>query len=169
MDIETFWRIIDATRRGVSDCEDQAQRLVDRLAKLQPTEIIAFDKHFHRFLNEAYRHDLSAVAFIVNGGMCSDDGFQYFRCWLIGQGRSYFEAALADAEKASRRVSPGDDAECESLLYAAARAYEQVTGAEDLPPYKLRHPVSPRGKSWEESELPRLYPKLAKKYGFSAD
>ncbi len=40
---------------------------------------------------------------VVNGG-CSDDGFEYFRGWLIGQGGAYFEAALKDPERAADNV-----------------------------------------------------------------
>ena len=76
------------------------------------------------------------------------------------------EAALADPQKAARRVEPGDDAEFEELLYCASSAYAQVTGGKEMPP---RPPVEPRereptGQRWEEDNLETLYPKLWKKF-----
>jgi hypothetical protein len=47
---------------------------------------VSFERHFTQRLADAYRWDLWGLAYQLNGG-CSDDGFVYFRCWLLGQGR----------------------------------------------------------------------------------
>ena len=39
-------------------------------------------------LAEAYRWDIWAIAFIINGG-CSDDGFEYFRGWLVRKAKNF--------------------------------------------------------------------------------
>ncbi|MFC9245678.1 DUF4240 domain-containing protein [Streptomyces sp. NPDC057136] len=64
---------------------------------------------------------LWAAAYVINGG-CSDDGFDYFRGWLIAQGREVFERTAADpdalAEVPIVRASAADglDLACEEVL-----------------------------------------------------
>jgi hypothetical protein len=60
-------------------------------------------------------------------------------------------------------MKPGDEPECESLLYAAMEAHESVAG-NPLPPPELRAPAEPSGKPWEEENVERLYPELAKRF-----
>src|SRR6188768_3710411 len=139
MDIAKFWDYIEKSRKDSTECEEQAEALISLLSKLKKNEIVAFKNHFNKCLDDAYRWDLWAVAYIVHGG-CSDDSFEYFRCWLIGQGREYFEAALADAERAADNVEPGEDAECEDLLYAAVSAYESVAGHDEMPSDPRKRP-----------------------------
>lgn len=166
MDDAQFWKLIAKSRRGAEDSDEQAERLTELLKKLPLAEIIEFDRHFTRRVREAYRWDLWGVAYIVNGG-CSDDGFEYFRCWLIGQGQKAFEAVLEVPEKISRWIKEDDeDIEAEALLYAAGIAYEAVTSDANL----IDDPDStsltePLGAEWEEEDLPRLFPRLWKRFG----
>lgn len=162
MDIDHFWKLIEQTR-GTGGCEEHAENLSEVLGRMPPQEIVDFDKLFHARLDEAYRWDLWAVAYIVMGG-CSDDSFEYFRCWLIGQGRAYFEAALRDPERAADNLAPGDDAEGEDLLYAAASAYESRTGDADMPHARTKRSAEPAGQAWDEDEVDQLYPALARKF-----
>ena len=94
MDTDGFWDLIEASRHGDQGCEEQTRILTALLAQLEPEGIVSFQRHFAERRRESYRWDLWAVAYIVNGG-CSDDCFDYFRGWLIAQGREYFETALA--------------------------------------------------------------------------
>jgi hypothetical protein len=63
---------------------------------------------------EAYRVDLWAAADLMCGG-CSDDGFACFRGWLVAQGRTVRERAVAAPDSlADVGVDPDDDTvECE--------------------------------------------------------
>ncbi len=165
MDTTAFWTLIEKSREGAEDCESQAERLGALLGKLKPEEIVAFDDHFASFLDKSYRWDLWAVAYIVHGG-CSDDSFEYFRCWLIGQGREYYEVALKSPERAAENIELGEYAECEDLLYAASQAYEALTGKEEMPPRARSRPSTPAGTRWDEAQVQTLYPKLAKRFEF---
>lgn len=162
MNIDAFWNLIKQSRRGATeDCDEFAENLTARLEKLEPAEIISFQQHLWTLLGDSYRRDLWAVAYIINGGT-SDDGFEYFRGWLIAQGREFFEQVLADPEKAASRVKD-EEAECESILYAALQAYENKTGQE-MPEINISHPKEPTGAKWKEEDLERLYPKLCKRF-----
>jgi hypothetical protein len=109
-----------------------ARRLVDRLAAVAPDQIVAFELAFDRITEQGYRWDLWAAAYLMRGG-CSDDGFDYFRGWLIAQGRTFWERAVADPDfLASAGVDPDDDmVECEDILGAASTAYARQTGDEE--------------------------------------
>ncbi len=161
--------MIEDSRRQTDDCEEQARILTAQLALLAPEAIIAFEDHRMDRLRESYRYDLWAVAFIINGG-CSDDGFDYFRGWLIAQGRSFFEAALRTPERAAEGIPEGAEGlylECERILGAANQAYRKKTGESIYArPKADRTPVSrePQGEPWDEDDLERLYPELARRF-----
>ncbi len=159
MDDTQFWSLIAQSRQGKDDCEAQTKRLKALLTKLPPEEIVEFDRHFTQRSNQAYRWDLWAVAYIINGG-CSDDGFEYFRRWLVGQGQAAYEAAMTSPESVGDLV-PDDVTcvECESLMYAAYEAYEQITGQE-IPLDGVPYPEEPIGVRWNDDDLERLYPEL---------
>jgi hypothetical protein len=173
MNRDEFWDLIEASRQVSTDCEEQAETLTKLLAQRTPEDIIAFDEQLYERRLEAFRYDLWAVAYIIYSGGCSNDHFDYFRGWLIAQGRAYFEAALAQAERAADRIADRIGAEeapqCEDILYAAYEAYEQRTGE------KLPMPAAPRadailgepaGQRWDEEDLPRLYPELWQRFGW---
>jgi hypothetical protein len=157
---DQFWNLIEQSRVASTECEAQTEALTAILAKLPVDDIVAFDHTFREHVHRAYRWDLWAVAYIINGG-CGDDGFDYFRCWLIGQGQSYYEEALKSPERAANNAVPGDITECEELAYASNYAYEKVTGAE-MPVIFGSHPApaAPAGEPWEEEDLETLYPEL---------
>ncbi len=112
-------------------------------------------------MRTSYRWDLWGAAFVINGG-CSDDGFDYFRGWLMLQGRDVWEAALRDPESLAD-VSFDGDAGCEDVLYAAGKAYEQVARG-SLPPSRDDHPKQPLGTAWQETDLEALHPKLWRRF-----
>ena len=157
---DEFWQLIESTRS--EDCDAHAERLTRRLAALPPPRIVAFSRELELRLDDAYRWDLWGVAYLVNGGS-SDDGFEYFRGWLIAQGRSYFEAALRDPQRAADRARAGE-AECEALLHVAHSAYEAATGRA-LPDSETTMDMVPKGREWTEEDLPELFPEVARRFG----
>ena len=98
MDETEFWELVDSTREAAEgDPEEQADLLVERLPQLDPDAVLDFARHFESRYNRAYRWDLWGAAWVLLGG-ASDDAFDAFRCWLIGQGREVFEGALHDPD-----------------------------------------------------------------------
>lgn len=157
---DEFWTLIEQSRKKASTPDDQVDVIVDTLKALPLAEIIAFDRQVWRLLAESYRWDLWAAAYIINDG-CSDDGFEYFRGWLLLQGRAVWEAALKDPQSLAdlSEEALGNGVECEMMLGAGAEAYEEAV-EEEIPDHGQRYPDDPLGKPWEEEELSRLYPKL---------
>jgi hypothetical protein len=122
---DEFWSLIETS--SAEGADELSASLKARLSALQPDQIIEFQKHLYERMVESYRWDLWAIAYIVNGG-CSDDGFDYFRGWLIAQGRDYFEAALENPERAADKAELDKLYENGGILSAAYHAYEELTG-----------------------------------------
>ncbi|OWK36489.1 DUF4240 domain-containing protein [Fimbriiglobus ruber] len=164
---DEFWQHIRATRR--LDSEEQAERLANRLAKLPVAEILAFGRWWHLMHVKSRTWKLWGAAYLINGG-CSDDGFEYFRSWLILQGRKVFEAAMKDPETL-RAVLKGD-AEVEADCEPAYDAYCTATGNEDfVDALRAAYPKLPDyaalKKGWDfddEEQMRKRYPKLFAAY-----
>jgi hypothetical protein len=170
MDETEFWELVDSTREAAEgDPEDQADLLVERLTALDPESVLDFARHFEARYNRAYRWDLWGAAWVLLDG-ASDDAFDFFRCWLIGQGREVFEGAVHDPDALAGLLEDFDeeiDGDGEELGYAADEAYEQLTGtvAPDLgiPPA----PTEPEGTPLDfedDRELEARYPRLWERF-----
>lgn len=167
MDETEFWELIDGTREAAGgDSEDQADLLVERLLQLDPDNVLDFARHFEARYNRAYLWELwGAAAVLLNGA--GDDVFDFFRCWLIGQGREVFEGAVHDPDSLADLLDDFDeevDGDGEDLGFAADEAYEQLTGAEppDLglpapPPEPLGTPFDPEDDAALAERFPRLW------------
>jgi uncharacterized protein DUF4240 len=167
MDETEFWEHIDGAREDAEgDPEEQADVLIERLTRLDPEAVGVFARHFEARLRRAYTWDLWAAAWVLLDG-ASDDVFESFRCWLIGQGRQVFEGAQHDADALTELLQDFDpelDGEAEDLGYVADEAYEQLTGDALPDPDLPAAPSDPAGEplDLEDDEalaarLPRLW------------
>jgi hypothetical protein len=165
MNEDVFWDLIERARQSAgNDTEQRSAELEHLLMQLSLEEVKAFDQRYGALLDEAYRWNLWGAAYVMMGG-CSDDGFQYFRDWLISEGRERFEAALADPESlADGPVS--DEPELELFGYAASNAYEALGGGEIDREVSEIERDGPAGEPWQEDEVAELFPRLAEAYGF---
>ena len=131
--------MVDRARSKVEDADDAeavAAGMVDLLAEREPAQIVAFAQPLWDLLSISYRNDLWAAAYVMCGG-ASDDGFDYFRGWLIAQGREVFERSLADPDSLAAlpvvivgAAEGRDDFECADVLSVAWDAYRRVTGGQ---------------------------------------
>ncbi len=162
MDELGFWELIEAGGRAGS-CAAQAQVVADGLREAGLAEVVDFSARMDECLDALYTWELWAVAYLAEGG-CSDDGFEYFRCWVIGSGREAFALAASDPIAFGMTIAvDDDDRSCEELLYVAGTVHEELTGAYG-PPRAVPHPTSPRGEEWEEDELDTRYPELSARW-----
>ncbi|MER6087759.1 DUF4240 domain-containing protein [Streptomyces bluensis] len=167
MDETEFWELVDTTREAAEgDPEDQADLLVERLVQLDPDAVLDFARHFESRYNRAYQWDVWGAAWVLLHG-AGDDVFDFFRCWLIGQGREVFEGAVHDPDSLADLLEDFDDevdGDGEELGYAADEAYEQLTGtvAPDLgiapaPPEPEGTPVDFENEAVLAQRYPRLW------------
>jgi Protein of unknown function (DUF4240) len=131
MDENYFWEIIKKSN-SQNEKTEYPEMLVKELKKLKPQQIVEFYQNYIFFHEKADIGDVWAAGMLLNGGHGSDDGFKYFRNWLIAQGRTVYEQALINPDSlASLNVELDAEgrpyAEWESFGYAADYAYEELT------------------------------------------
>ncbi len=163
---DDFWEIIDAANSAAASVDDRAAALKSVLASKSPEELIAFEAAYAGQVNKAYRWDLWGAAYVINGG-CSDDGFDYFRDWLISEGRQRFDAALENPESLADMDIDEGEAEFEEFRYVVLEVFEERTGHQ-MDRREPQHPdrLDPAGEPWDEDDVAALYPRLAAKMGW---
>ena len=173
VDTGQLWKLIEDARGRVSDVTDSqavAARAAALLSARPREEIVAAAEVLRTLLAESYRSPLWAAAYMINGG-CSDDGFDYFRGWLIVQGHEVFDRIIADPDALAdlpivraTRLGPAR-LECEETLYIAYSAYRKATGEEfPLRVSTIRYPELDPGWDFDfddRAELKRRLPHLA--------
>lgn len=159
-----FWAIIDESRKNAGGSTAvQAEELERILSRLPLEQVVKFDADFTKHTDEIYSYELWGAAYVLLQG-CSDDGFLYFRSWIVAQGLEYFDtvrgnpAAVGDG----RLTDTEETDEAELLSYVASEVYEAATGTDIYDAYP-DHPVpedngGPSGRAWDEDELDTLYP-----------
>ncbi|CAG0994404.1 hypothetical protein PHYC_02475 [Phycisphaerales bacterium] len=172
MNTDQFWGIIDAAALSSKGHQGKFLSLTQAaLKKLPPTEILEFKLRFDEQMRRAFHWDLWGAAYIIRGG-CSDDGFEYFRAWLISNGRKVFEEGLARPESLVNLKIEEDDCEFEDLIFAAGDVYEAATGADLYADLPIRAPVAdqPAGKPWGEDSryLEQRFPRLWARFNGSS-
>lgn len=127
MSSEQFWQIIssiDVTALEQGN-EDQAVLPLQRkLEMLSESELASYAEHLSQNL---YLLDGEQFAQYAGESGNSDDGFLYVRCWVVANGKSYFDEVINEPV----RMSSAADQWCESLLYAHRFAWSKLTGKDD--------------------------------------
>jgi hypothetical protein len=188
---DEFWQLIGAAGVGRDryDGGDAiAEALTDLLATRDPDAILDFQEHFDRLHGALYMRKYWAVGYVLGGG-CSDDAFTDFRAGVISLGRDWHQRfraepdCLADHEEVRIQAARRDDEAlfAEPVNYAAAGAYERVTGQSDEFYDRLDERRKLRGEPDAEpdmgenfdfedrAEMHRRLPRLAALYGWSSD
>jgi Protein of unknown function (DUF4240) len=169
MNNPTFWSLIDKSRLASDgDAEQQLDELGILLDDLSADEIAEFHHIFYEHFLQSYTWPLWGAAYVIGGG-CSDDSFDYFRGWLISRGEKVFTSALAEPDSLAGSISEEDedvDCQVEGWQSVAIDAWCRKTGRDDsaFPRRHANWPDNPVGEEWDEDDLDRLYPKLARRF-----
>ncbi|WP_342722417.1 DUF4240 domain-containing protein [Bradyrhizobium sp. B097] len=170
---DQFWEIMERAARFDDNPAAHLDALRSELRGLTADQIKSFEVAFRRYLNKAYTWDLWGAAYVIHGG-CSDDGFEYFRRWLVSKGRDVYEPALADSDSlAQLQLRPGPDGtwEFEEIYYVANRIFAEKGGKGDVRDYSEPEAglggSGPSGELFREDQehLARRYPNLWRRFG----
>lgn len=132
MDENYFWQLIDDSLVNSSDPDSQRDFLISELEKLEPEEIIKFRLRIDKLLYDTYDSLMWCAAYLMNGG-CSDDGFEYFRFWLISRGKSVYQSAKENPDWLVTQLGSDSDVYfSEDLSYAATYAFYRITMKTEL-------------------------------------
>ncbi|HEX6870285.1 MAG TPA: DUF4240 domain-containing protein [Micromonosporaceae bacterium] len=130
----------DDEEEGEELADPVAAALVELLSELPAAEIAEFDNLFEEMREQADRADLANAAALIEHGFLGDDSFEDFRAGLVALGRETYERALADPDSLAdhplvQEIAQANDPRWlgrEDLLYAAAHAYTNVTGEDEV-------------------------------------
>jgi len=181
MDTAFFWKIMDyAFAKAQFDNKLKEQAILDQLTKLTPDQIQQFEIIFQQMNQKASTWNNFAAHTIIEGGS-SDDTYYYFRCWLISLGQKNFDETLKDPDYLASLDIPINkkygygEAIFEELIPMSDKAYSIVTGKqtedETFPRafaqkkglfYDSNTDI--KGKEWTDDDLPKIAPKLYKKF-----
>jgi hypothetical protein len=176
MDTNRFWNIVERAKGHGGEAGHTA-RLRKELKSLSHREVMEFVRHYLSFYHRAGKGDVWAAGMLLNGGHGTDDGFEYFRNWLIAQGRSVYESALVNPDSLAAAVADmtedGPSAEWETYGYAGADIYSEKTGRnvyEDLAESVTSNAPATEEEDFDwafytDSVLASRLPRLWKKYG----
>jgi len=177
MDEEQFWAIVQTAVDEAGDDEEAYLEVVKReLSKLSLKEMIGFRLRTDKLLYDSYTSEMWCAGYLMNGG-CSDDGFEYFRLWVISRGRKVYEAAMANPDNLIDYIDDDDEMdffEFELFWYVALEAFEEAVDAElydyvDDDNFKTCEGNYPNFEfNWEEDDpesMQKLCPRLFEKFG----
>lgn len=170
---DKFWLIIDNSLKKSSNQEEQEKILVDEIEQLSPKEMIGFRLRTDKLLYDTYNSEMWCAGYIMNGG-CSDDGFEYFRCWLISRGKSTYYKTKSNPDYLINEIREESDFyDFESFWYVALTAFKNKSGKElydyiDNDKFKTNEGNYPKFKfTWEENNpesMRKICPKLYQKF-----
>lgn len=169
MDHWRFWSLVDSARSSHDGTTAALERI---LAQLPREEIAAFDAWLWEYMSAIRREDLWAAVYVIQGG-CSDDGFDYFRGWLVGQGEAALLDTVRDPESLAERA--GESMSDEWMLGVATRAYEDTYGEKMPERFDVRVEIPgvaewpadrlPSRAKWTDELLRQHFPRLWATYG----
>ena len=176
MNEEQFWAIVQKAVDEAGDDEDEYLEVVmHELSKLSLKEMVGFRLRTDKLLYDSYTSEMWCAGYLMNGG-CSDDGFEYFRLWVISRGRKVYEAALANPDNLIDYIAEDaevDFFEFELFWYAAIDAFEEATEADlydyiDDDNFTTREGNYPNFEfNWDEEDpesMKKLCPRLFERF-----
>jgi hypothetical protein len=120
MNEDQYWALVDNSLK-----HEQETFLVNELRKLSNEEIIGFRLRTDKLLYDTYNSEMWCAGYIMNGG-CSDDGFEYFRCWVISRGRDTYYKSKDDPDYLIQESIEGAEYyDYEGFWYVALTAFEK--------------------------------------------
>lgn len=156
IDETLFWNLIESCRTISEDKFEFIEKLSNKLEEFKSSEIRKFERIFRTKYEKLNREDLWALAYIVRKG-CGDDGFDYFKAWVISKGQNAFNAIN---EMRTNEVQQyfDEDPQLEEIMYLAENVYESKTG-ELMPPVKVKKNKMKK-LNWTEESLETDFPEL---------
>ena len=130
LDETLFWNIVASSLENSKSQDAQERFLVKEIEKLTPKQMIGFRLRTDKLLYDTYNSELWCAGYIMNGG-CSDDGFEYFRNWIISRGKDTYDNAKENPDTLISEFVEGQEYyDFEGFWYVALTAFENTTGKE---------------------------------------
>jgi hypothetical protein len=148
---DIFWQLIEkAKKSSKDDFGASCENLTEYLIEYSVDDIISFDNILSKKIKQATTYEMLLACFIINSYI-SDDTFEYFCCWLVGQGKKDYDTAVDDPNHFCNLLEKGDEKNQngEYLTTVAVQAFEEKT-------HKDSDEFYDRLEYYEEPEIRRL-------------
>jgi hypothetical protein len=169
LDEDLYWSIIDKSLKNTSNQDRQEQFLIKEISSLMPKQMVGFRLRTDKLLFDTYNSEMWCAGYIMNGG-CSDDGFEYFRNWIISRGKNVYYQAKQNPDYLVSEVNKDLEMyDFESFWYVALAAFKNTTGKNlydyiDNDNFKTKEGQYPEFEfTWEEDKpesMEKICPKL---------
>lgn len=153
---DVFWELIETAKQNAGSVKLRPEELQKLLLRFKANEVKRFDAIMRSTLSQSYTWDLWGVAYIAFGG-CGNDDFEYFREWLISEGKEVFACVSANVE--SLVSIAGKPQKLEGFSQVPAVCYKLKTGKKLVQSFVVE--IKPKGNEWleDELELEKRFPK----------
>src|SRR5688572_10306721 len=140
---ETFWEQIEKARAAAKSKREMVSALERALGELPLEDILDFSMWTAKFIAKASDRRLAVAGAVMRGvlGALGDDGFVYFKAWLIAQGKEVYERALmdpdslADVQNLDEGVI-GPMPYLEEFLYVTLKPFAEKSGGKTPSAYR---------------------------------
>ena len=146
-----FWEAIEKSNKYKNahwseyDIDEHLENLTTYLSRSGKERLVLFEKTLQEKLSELYTAEIAELSIILeceftseNGNYTfndylSDDGFIYFRCWLLLKGKEFYEDIKKDIQAFVSGKYSFNIGDCwaEGLLYVSDEAYSVNHDNED--------------------------------------
>lgn len=132
---KNFWRLIEKSREENETPKEQIEELISNLAIKSEDELLAFEINLRKqlkalntptmvelctILGSKFKVEKERVRFEKKPGL---NGFLFFRCWLILQGKEVVDIATSDMEKLVDTDINIENIKADGLLRVAQDAF----------------------------------------------
>ena len=155
-----FWELIEQSREETASDSEFLDVLKDKLEAMSAVEIKKFQKILLEQTNELEHWDIWALAYIIRKG-CGDDAFDYFKAWVISNGKDIFESVKNMQIDKFKNLFE-EDPQFEEFMYVAQEAYTNKK-YEDMPIPRIKSQEI-QGKKWDEESICESYSKLCEMF-----
>jgi hypothetical protein len=130
MNEDQYWELVDKSLKNSKNRDEQEAYLIKELSKLSPQEMLGFTIKSYGLSWDINTSEMWCAGYLMNEG-CSDDGFEYFKRWVVSKGKEVYYNAKKNPDSLIDAIEENADYyEFETFLYSGQYAFENLTGRE---------------------------------------
>ena len=135
---ESFWNYVSEAQNNTKNGSEMLNYLTEKLSKETDETIFSFGIIIDELMLESYNEKLWCASYLINGED-SEEFFDFFRLWLISQGKDVYEEILKNPDDLIKYVkTPEEDGfasdlyENEDFFFVAIDAFRIKKSLEDF-------------------------------------
>src|ERR1044072_8499241 len=104
MDENLYWEIVNASAKYSPESVKQLRYVVNDLKARPHDDIVGFMLRTHQLQQDLYTSDMWCACCLMNRGDCMEDGFEYFRLWIVSVGKDTYYNAKANPDSLAAKL-----------------------------------------------------------------